>query len=130
MILDYLCFHLSLMHLLRIKCNLCKDKLTFQMERHKSQKDHRQMVSLYEVGAIHVVVILLWVVWRNYVIWRFGEITSTSYLGIKRHYQNISVYFYQWGKDMNFLNSLDIFPEILQMEETITKRIELSFKNE
>lgn len=35
------------------------------MERHKSQKDERQRISLYDIGAVHVVVILLRVVWGN-----------------------------------------------------------------
>ena len=35
------------------------------MERHQSQEDHGQGTSLYDVGAVHIVVILLWVVWRN-----------------------------------------------------------------
>ena len=35
------------------------------MERLKSQEDHGQRISLYDVGAIHVVVILPWVVWRK-----------------------------------------------------------------
>lgn len=37
------------------------------MERHKSQEDQGQRTGLYDVGAVHVVVILLWVVWRNNV---------------------------------------------------------------
>lgn len=35
------------------------------MERYKSQEDHGRRTGLYEIGAIHVVVILPWIVWRD-----------------------------------------------------------------
>ena len=78
--LDNLGLYLLLVHLFRTKCNLHKNKLTFQMERHQSQEDHRQRTGFYDVGAVHVVVILLWVVWRNDITWRASEIPPTSYM--------------------------------------------------
>lgn len=131
-ILDNLCLYLSVRNLLRIDCNLRENKLTFQMERHKSQKDERQRISLYDIGAVHVVVILLRVVWGNDVTWRFSESTSTPWVGRKRHYQDICSHiqylFYRWGKDWNFLNSIGIFPEELWIKETMTKN-KFSLKN-
>lgn len=35
------------------------------MKGHKSQDDQRLRVSVYEVGAVHVVVVLLREVWRD-----------------------------------------------------------------
>ena len=87
--LDNLSLYLLLNHLFRTNCNLHKNKLTFQMERHQSQEGHGQGTGLYDVGAVHVVVILLWVVWRNDITWRASEASPTSYMGRKRYSQNI-----------------------------------------
>lgn len=54
------------------------------MEGHKGQDDQRLRFNIYEVGAVHVVVIWLWKVWRDNVTSGSIEPTSTSYTRINK----------------------------------------------
>lgn len=59
------------------------------MEGHKGQDDQRPRFNIYVVGAVHVIVIWLWEVWRDDVTSGAIEPTSTSYTRIKIHHQAI-----------------------------------------
>lgn len=65
------------------------------MEGYKGQDNQRPRFNIYEVGAVHVIVIWLWEVWRDDVTSGAIEPASTSYTRIKIHHQVIHYHLQQ-----------------------------------